>query len=255
MTSLAKKGQIAHHKRRIITLCDLMPDLLNPKQLAEYLQLSQRTVYRLLERGEIPAARVGGQWRFRKVVVDAWLDVNMQRLDAEAMGLTEDESEQTPRLIAPLLAPENARLLIPAGTRDAVIRDMVAGVRFPEAVNRELVTELVLERERMCSTALNDGVAILHTPRRRPRVLAAHDLVAIGRIETPIDFGALDGSATHTLILLLARSERDQLSLLAKLGRLCREASFLAALDDAGSGGEVIDLIERTERHVFAPAV
>ena len=43
-----------------------MPDLLTTRQLAEYLQLSERSVYRLLERGELPAVRVGGQWRFRK---------------------------------------------------------------------------------------------------------------------------------------------------------------------------------------------
>ena len=230
-----------------------MPDLLNPKQLAEYLQLSSRTVYRLLERGELPAVRVGGQWRFRKATVDEWLDVNMQRLDADALDpAEEDEPGQPARLIASLLVPENARLLIPAGSREAVVRDMIARVQFPEPVNRTLVAERVLERERMCSTALNDGVALLHTPRRRPRVLGAHDLVAIARIETPIDFGALDGSMTDTLILLLARSERDQLALLAKLGRLCREASFLAALHDAGSGEDVIELISRVETQLFA---
>jgi PTS system nitrogen regulatory IIA component len=231
---------------------DIVPDLLNPKQLAEYLQLSSRTVYRLLERGEIPAARVGGQWRFRKAAVDEWLDLNMQRLDADTLDPIEDETGQLPRLIADLLVPENAHLVIPAGSRESVVRDMIARVQFPEPVNRTLVAERLLERERMCSTALNDGVALLHTPRRRPRVLAAHDLAAIARIETPIDFGALDGSMTDTLILLLARSERDQLALLAKLGRLCREATFLAALHQAGTGEEVIALISRVESQLFA---
>ena len=253
MTALAITSQFTPlYVSFFVNLLDIVPDLLNPKQLAEYLQLSPRTVYRLLERGEIPAARVGGQWRFRKAVVDAWLDVNMQRLDADTLDPIEDETGQPPRLIAHLLAPENARLMIPAAPRDTVVRDLVARVRFPEPVNRTLVSERVLERERMCSTALDDGVALLHTPRRRPRVLAAHDLVAIASIETPIDFGALDGSMTDTLILLLARSERDQLALLAKLGRLCREANFLTALHDAGTGEEVISLIARVESELFA---
>lgn len=233
-----------------------MPDLLSPKQLADYLQLSQRTIYRLLERGDIPAVKVGGQWRFRKAVVDEWLDVNMQRLDADSLHALEGDEEggQEPRRLAPLIASENARILVPAGARDEVVRAFVAQVRFPEPVSTHLVAERVLERERLCSTALTDGVALLHTPRSRPRVLSAHDLVAIGRLDAPIDFGAIDGSPTDTLILLLARSERDQLALLAKLARLCREPGFLSALHDARGHDETIDLIRRTEDRLFAAA-
>jgi excisionase family DNA binding protein len=47
-----------------------MPDLLTARQIAEYLQLSQRSIYRLLERGELPATKIGGQWRFRKAAID-----------------------------------------------------------------------------------------------------------------------------------------------------------------------------------------
>lgn len=230
-----------------------MPDLLSPKQLAEYLQLSQRTIYRLLERGDLPAVKVGGQWRFRRAAVDEWLDLNMQRLDAATLhALDEDEGVgQGPRQLAPLIAPENARLTVPAGSRDEVVRALVAQVRFPEDVSAALVADRVLERERLCSTALSNGVALLQTPRSRPRVLTAHDLIAIGRIETPINFGAVDGSLTDTLILLLARSERDQLALLAKLARLCREPGFLQALRQARGGGAAIDLIRLTEDRLF----
>ena len=230
-----------------------MTDLLNPKQLAEYLQLSQRTVYRLLERGGIPAVKVGGQWRFRKTAVDEWLDVNMHRLDSESLSQLEgdDDAGREPWHLARLIAPENARIAVPAGSRDEVVRAFIAQVHFPEAVPVDLVVARVLERERLCSTALTDGVALLHTPRSRPRVLAAHDLLAIGRVNAPVDFGALDGSRTETLILLLARGERDQLSLLAKLARLSREPGFLVSLRDARSHDEVIDLIDRTEQRLF----
>jgi excisionase family DNA binding protein len=54
-----------------------VPDLLTTKQLAEYLQLSERSVYRLLDQGDIPALKVGGQWRFRKSALDEWLDVRV----------------------------------------------------------------------------------------------------------------------------------------------------------------------------------
>lgn len=48
--------------------------LLTVDDLAEYLQLSTKTIYRMLRRGQLPCYRVGNQWRFRKSIIDAWLE-------------------------------------------------------------------------------------------------------------------------------------------------------------------------------------
>jgi excisionase family DNA binding protein len=48
-------------------------DILTPKQTAEYLQLSSKTVYAMIKNGELIAARVGGQYRIRKSNVDLFL--------------------------------------------------------------------------------------------------------------------------------------------------------------------------------------
>ena len=39
--------------------------LLTVKDVAEYLQLDEHTIYRMARRGEIPAYKVAGQWRFK----------------------------------------------------------------------------------------------------------------------------------------------------------------------------------------------
>lgn len=234
-----------------------MPDLLSPKQLADYLQLSQRTIYRLLDRGDIPAIKVGGQWRFRKTAVDEWLDLSMHRLDEASLHALETDAaaagHRTTHLVD-LITPENAHIRLAPASREDVVRAFVARVHFPEAVAQDLVADRIIERERMCSTALAGGAALLHTPRSGPRVLRDHDLLAIARLESPIDFGALDGAFTELLILVLARSERDQLALLAKLTRLCLEPSFLPGLRDARTGADVVDLLRRTEDRLFAGA-
>ena len=46
---------------------------LTTEEVLDYLQVNVRTVYRMVKRGEIPAVRVGRQWRFRKRDIDAWL--------------------------------------------------------------------------------------------------------------------------------------------------------------------------------------
>jgi excisionase family DNA binding protein len=47
---------------------------LTTEEVLEYLHVNLRTVYRLIKVGKIPAVRVGRQWRFRRVDLDAWLD-------------------------------------------------------------------------------------------------------------------------------------------------------------------------------------
>jgi len=229
-----------------------MPDLLTAKQLAEYLQLSSRSIYRLLERGDVPATKIGGQWRFRKADVDQWIDLNASRLPEELNPLHVDSTSGYPDVNV-LLDEANALIRVPAGNRDSVVRSFVSRIRFPEALDLDLLVERVLERERLCSTAVPEGVALLHTPRNRPRLLKAHDLVALGQLEHPADFGALDGSLTDTLALILARDERHHLGLLAKMARLFREPALLQGLRSARTARAAVELVRRTEALVFLP--
>jgi excisionase family DNA binding protein len=41
--------------------------------LARYLRCHPSTVYRLLKQGQIPAFKIGSDWRFQKSVIDRWL--------------------------------------------------------------------------------------------------------------------------------------------------------------------------------------
>jgi len=44
------------------------------EQAAEYLQLHKQVVYRHVRKGTIPASRIGATIRFKKSVIDAWLE-------------------------------------------------------------------------------------------------------------------------------------------------------------------------------------
>ena len=48
--------------------------IMNLKEVAQYLGLSQMSIYRYIKQRKIPASRVGGVWRFRKEKIDAWLE-------------------------------------------------------------------------------------------------------------------------------------------------------------------------------------
>lgn len=42
-------------------------------QIADYLQVSKEKIYKLCQRGRMPASKFGGQWRFKKGIIDKWL--------------------------------------------------------------------------------------------------------------------------------------------------------------------------------------
>ncbi len=44
------------------------------EQIADYLQVSKEKVYKLCQRGKMPASKVGGQWRFKLRTVDQWAE-------------------------------------------------------------------------------------------------------------------------------------------------------------------------------------
>jgi len=47
--------------------------LLTVEEVAGYLKIDRITVYRMLTRRKIPAFKVGGQWRFKRKMIEAWL--------------------------------------------------------------------------------------------------------------------------------------------------------------------------------------
>lgn len=54
-------------------MTDTDGEILTLEEVAEYLKAGKRTVYRLAQKGEIPAFKLGGTWRFRRSELDSWI--------------------------------------------------------------------------------------------------------------------------------------------------------------------------------------
>jgi len=51
-----------------------MEELLTLEELAKYLKISKPTLYKMVEKGKIPALKVANQWRFKKEDINRWLE-------------------------------------------------------------------------------------------------------------------------------------------------------------------------------------
>ncbi len=105
-------------------------EILTIKEVASYLKVDVRTIYRRLKASDIPAFKLGGQWRFKKQDIDLWIKKNYlnQKSYTEAIVKNiESDVEQTvlvPLLgrVAcgkPILAEENIESTIPVSTKIA----------------------------------------------------------------------------------------------------------------------------------------
>jgi len=57
-------------------------EIMTVKQLASYLQMDEHTIYKLAHSGQIPAIKIAGQWRFKKEVLDKWINEVSLKKDA-----------------------------------------------------------------------------------------------------------------------------------------------------------------------------
>ncbi|TBR44332.1 DNA-binding protein [Marinomonas agarivorans] len=48
--------------------------IMTVKEVATYLKVNQRTIYRMAISGKLPAFRVGSSWRFKSSEIDAWIE-------------------------------------------------------------------------------------------------------------------------------------------------------------------------------------
>ncbi|OQX53105.1 MAG: hypothetical protein B5M48_03975 [Candidatus Omnitrophica bacterium 4484_213] len=58
-------------------------DIMTIKEVANYLKMTEKTIYRLAKERKIPSFKVGGNWRFKKEAIDEWIERNMHNETTE----------------------------------------------------------------------------------------------------------------------------------------------------------------------------
>jgi excisionase family DNA binding protein len=57
-------------------------DLMTLEQVAKYLKLKPQTIYKWAQEGKIPAAKLGKEWRFRRTILDEWINTSIHLSNA-----------------------------------------------------------------------------------------------------------------------------------------------------------------------------
>lgn len=140
----------------------------------------------------------------------------------------------------------DASLIIPnlkGKDKNTVLKEMVEAVASHcRSIDSQKLFRVLVEREKISSTAIGEGVAIPHGK------LAGIDRVygVFGRSSEGLDFNALDGELSYLFFLLVAPEEAggDHLKALARISRLLKDATFRAKLMEGKTREEIFRTIK-----------
>jgi len=151
--------------------------------------------------------------------------------------------------LSDLLRIDQIQLGLRGTEKIAVLREMVELV--PElktdTSQKESLLKALLDREKLHTTGVGDGIALPHTRTPLGGVLK-RPLIAFGRHSQGIPYGALDNKPVQLLFLLASPNLTDHLAMLARLSRVLRDVKVRKSLLEVQAAQEIIKIIDEAEQ-------
>jgi len=218
---------------------------LTVRDAAELLNHSEKTIYRWLSQGMLPAYRINGQYRFNRAELLEWATTRRVNISHELFAEEEGADVALPSLLD-VLDASAIHYRVSGTTKEEVLGSVVRLLQLPDDVDRNFLLSVLLAREGMGSTAVGDGIAIPHV--RNPIVLGVpRAAVTLCFLEQPIDYDALDGQPVHTLFTLVSPTVRVHLHLLSRLAFVLRDAGCREVLCRQGAREEILAAVQGVE--------
>lgn len=211
-------------------------EIMTVEEVAEYLRVSERTVYEWAQKGEIPSGKLGTSWRFKRGEIERWVNQRLTRGGRTASVY--------PFEIRDVLDP-NRVLIINETLKEPALRliiDVLA--RSPRIGDRTELTRAVFEREQLMSTGIGFGVAVPHV-----RLGSVKDLVmALGASRQDItDYESLDGKPVRIICMVAASQNQhsEYLRALAAVSARLKDPSVRESVLTAKSEAAIFDLLTK----------
>ena len=148
--------------------------------------------------------------------------------------------------IMDILVKDAVLLDLASGTKQEALAEMAGALAREEAgIDEGRLLDVLLEREKLQSTGIGEGVAIPHG--RMPGL--GRLIATFARSRGGVDFESIDGQVTHLFFLLVVpeHSGGQHLKALARISRFFRDAAFRERLLSAEQLDDVCRAIEEED--------
>ena len=229
-------------------------EVFNLKQAAEHVHLDANELRHVAQRGEIEATERGGDWYFEHRALDEWAQRNILASNARELAAQHrsmaDERRRLDKVdwgVADLFGAETIDLAVQAKAKAGILRDKTdLADRGGKVYDVDGLFKELVAREEAASTAIGEGVALLH-PRFHDPYMFEESFVAYGRSDRPVFFGAPDGEGTRHFFLICSTDHRAHLHILARLAVLAHGTNLVERLEAAENAEGVLTAIRECE--------
>lgn len=208
-------------------------------EVAGYLKIAQKTVHRMIQRNDIPAAKVGKQWRFYRPIIDDWI---VSKMSPRGM----DRKLPDTVAVGQLVRLERILVDLPGNSKESILENLMAPLVEDGLIGRRRYLELLLDRERMLSTAVGKGVAFPHI-RHTEHNPGGGPYLVIGTNKTGTDFDSPDGEPVRLFALFVARDESDHLRGIAAMANLFERTEVVDRIVLSTSAESILSIIKKEE--------
>jgi len=136
-----------------------------------------------------------------------------------------------------------------ANDKKGVLEELVTPVARIADINHDYLVKVLMERERLGSTGIGEGIGIPHGKVKDLESL----VLGFGLSKKGVDFDSMDGRPAHIFFLLLTpeNSTGLHLKLLARISRILKNDLFKQKLLGATNRDEIYSIIQAEEEEEF----
>ena len=146
--------------------------------------------------------------------------------------------------IVNLITPDSIIPKLHATSKKQSLQELAKHATTMTGLNERLIFDVLLERERLGTTGVGNGIAIPHG-----KLSGIEQLYGMfARLETPIDFDSIDEQPVDLIFMLLApeNAGADHLKALARVSRLLRDQAMCEKLRGADQADALYALLTET---------
>ncbi len=224
------------------------------KDVADLLNVSETKIKQWSDQNRIPSYKMNGQYRFNRDEIESWMMRQNEQGEKlfDKLSLQDEKVEHAIQNVGMqkyclFRAIHRGIVLhnLEASSKEEVIRSATKEIAKHLALDEEIITEMLLDRERMMPTSLNHGIGIPHT--RDFLLKEPFDVVSMVFLQKPIEYGALDGRPVDILFFLFSCEDKRHLQLLAKIAHIASSEKARSFLRSHPTKEALLDFVKEWE--------
>jgi PTS system nitrogen regulatory IIA component len=221
---------------------------LDISDVSELLAVPEATVERWIQQGKIPAIQDRNKYFFVKKDLRKWAK-NHNIFLHDGSPEKKPKNLQSEYTLLEAMKKGGVFFNVPGNSVPDVLKNIVSKSQIPFDVDKTLLYDMLLQREKLASTAIGSGVAIPH-PRYPIKNFVGNTIITTCFTEKEIDFQAIDGAPVFVVFLMLSPSTDMHLKFLSRLSYFLRNDSFISLLKQCSNPECLFNEVEKIEESI-----